>query len=51
LVYRDLKPENVLLQDSGYLKLADFGFLKEVKPSERTYTFCGTPEYIAPEII
>ena len=51
LVYRDLKPENVLFQDNGYVKLADFGFVKEVKPHERTYTFCGTPEYIAPEII
>ena len=50
-VYRDLKPENVLVHTSGYLKLSDFGFLKTVKPGERTYTICGTPEYLAPEII
>ena len=51
LIYRDLKPENVLMQESGYLKLADFGFIKKLYKWERTYTFCGTPEYMAPEII
>lgn len=51
MVYRDLKPENVLLQESGYLKLADFGFVKKMYKWERTYTLCGTPEYMAPEII
>lgn len=51
MLYRDLKPENVLIDINGYIKLADFGFLKKIKLSERTYTFCGTPEYIAPEII
>jgi serine/threonine protein kinase len=51
LIYRDLKPENILVQRSGYLKLADFGFIKKLPTNERTYTFCGTPEYIAPEII
>lgn len=50
-VYRDLKPENVLVHPSGYLKLSDFGFIKSLKPGERTYTLCGTPEYLAPEII
>lgn len=51
MIYRDLKPENILLSSNGYIKLADFGFIKKLAQSERTNTFCGTPEYIAPEII
>jgi len=50
-IYRDLKPENILLKNSGYIKLTDFGFIKRLKPWERTYTLCGTPEYMAPEVI
>lgn len=49
IVYRDLKPENILLDAEGHIKLADFGFSKKIP--HRTYTLCGTPEYLAPEII
>ena len=50
IVYRDLKPENILINKNGYLKLTDFGFAK-VLENDKTYTLCGTPEYLAPEII
>ena len=44
-----MKPENLIVGEDGYLKLTDFGFAKITK--EKTYTLCGTPEYLAPEII
>ncbi len=48
IIYRDLKPENILIQKNGYLKLTDFGFAKVVSGAGKTYTLCGTPEYLAP---
>lgn len=44
-----MKPENILIGIEGHIKLADFGFAKQI--TDRTYTLCGTPEYLAPEII
>ncbi|KAF0682462.1 Aste57867_25414 [Aphanomyces stellatus] len=49
IAYRDLKPENILLDAHGYAKIVDFGFAKKLQ--QKTFTLCGTPEYLAPEIV
>ena len=53
IVYRDLKPENILIDQEGHIKLTDFGLSKwsEQSSEDLTFTCCGTPEYVAPEII
>ena len=52
-MYRDLKPENIVLSKNhrGHIKLVDFGFAKKLETGKRTYTNCGTPEYVAPEVL
>ncbi|XP_062510728.1 ribosomal protein S6 kinase 2 beta-like isoform X2 [Corticium candelabrum] len=55
VIYRDLKPENILLDTAGHIKLTDFGLSKEglevEEDDKRTYSFCGTVEYMAPEVV
>mmetsp|Transcript_16722 Transcript_16722/g.42757 ORF Transcript_16722/g.42757 Transcript_16722/m.42757 type:complete len:427 (-) Transcript_16722:55-1335(-) len=51
IVYRDLKPENILIDSDGHICITDFGLSKEIKQEEGTHTFCGTPEYLAPEVL
>lgn len=52
IIYRDLKPENILLHETGHICLTDFGLSKDLDPmNPEATTFCGTPEYLAPEIV
>ena len=52
MIYRDLKPENILMDSGGHIRLTDFGLSKILKEEEdKTYTICGTPQYLAPEVL
>uniref|UniRef100_A0A8C5HU74 non-specific serine/threonine protein kinase n=1 Tax=Gouania willdenowi TaxID=441366 RepID=A0A8C5HU74_GOUWI len=51
IIYRDLKPENILLDEEGHIKLTDFGLCKEAIDHKKAFSFCGTVEYMAPEVV
>eukprot|EP00940_MAST-03C_sp_MAST-3C-sp2_P000925 g925.t1 len=50
-MYRDLKPENLMIDKHGYLKIVDFGFCKRIPSGKKSQTLCGTPEYLSPELV
>ena len=52
IVYRDVKPENILIDIEGHIRIADFGLSKpNITEDEKAYSFCGSPEYMAPEML
>ena len=51
ILHRDIKPDNLMINKNGYLKIIDFGISKELKDKDITFTICGTPHYLAPEVI
>ena len=51
IAHRDLKLENILVDETGYLKIIDYGLAKMISHDELAMSFCGTPEYLAPEMV
>ena len=51
IVFRDLKPENILVDMEGHLRIADFGLSKKIPAREKSFSFCGSPEYLSPEML
>ena len=51
IMHRDLKLENILVDETGYLKIIDYGLAKTLQENQTSKTFCGTPEYLAPEMV
>ena len=50
-IYRDIKPENLLIRSNGSIAICDFGFAKKLGDNERAFTICGTPDYLSPEVL
>ena len=51
IVFRDIKPENILVDMDGHIRIADFGLSKIIPENEHSYSFCGSPEYLCPEML
>ena len=50
-MYRDIKPENILIDIDGHIRIADFGLSKIIPKRQKSYSFCGSPEYMSPEML